>query len=95
VIEGIKGLVITLAAIAILLLIYGAQLPQYGDGAIGTFMVFVASFAAYVLLLIIAAPMAVRSYRRGETLAQAGWLCGAIAAPIATWLAVIFWGSRA
>ena len=93
-IEGIKGLVMTLAVIAVALLIYAAQLPQYGDGAIGTFMVFAASFAAYLLLLIISTPMAIRSFRRGETLAQAGWLCGAIAAPLVTWLAVILWVSR-
>jgi len=92
-IEAIKGLVIALAAIAIGLLLYAAQLPQYGDGAIGTFMVFAASFAAYVLLLILALPMAIRSFRRGETIAQVGWLCGAVAAPLATWLAVIVWVS--
>ena len=93
IVKGTKGLIVTLAVIAILLLLWAMQLPQYGDGAIGTIMVLMASFAAYILMLALAVPMTIRSLRRRETLAEAGWLCGAITAPIACWGIAIWWSS--
>lgn len=83
--KGAKALIITLAVIAVLLLLWAMQLPQYGDSAIGTIMVLMASVAAYVLMLALAVPMTIRSLRRRETLAEAAWLCASIAAPIVCW----------
>ena len=93
VIRGTKALIITHCVIAELLLLYASQLPQYGDGAIGTIIVLAVSLAAYVLMLALAVPMAIRALRRGETIAQSAWLCAAIAVPLASWLIMIWWVS--
>jgi hypothetical protein len=93
-VAGIKGLIVALSVLAVLLLLYAAQLPQYGDGAIGTVMVLAASIAAYVACLIFALPMAIRAFRRGETISEAAWLCGSIATPMIAWLAIIWWTTR-
>lgn len=90
--KGLKATVIALATVSVLLLLYGAKLPQYGDGAIGTIMVYAASLAAYVAALILAAPLAIRALRRRETIAQSAWLCVAIAGPTVAWL-IMIWGS--
>ena len=92
-IKGLKAVVLALACTAILLLLYASQLPQYGDGAIGTMIVLIVSFAAYVVMLLLALPLAVRAFRRRETLAQSAWLCGSIAAPLLAWLLMIWWTS--
>ena len=42
IVKGAKRLIITLAVIAILLVLWAMQLPQYGDSAIGTVMVLMA-----------------------------------------------------
>ena len=90
-IKGLKALVYALACTAILLLLYASQLPQYGDGAIGTMIIMMVSFAAYVVMLVLALPLAVRAFRRRETLAQSAWLCGSIVAPLVAWLLLIWW----
>ena len=89
--EGLKGAVIALCCVAIGLLFYAASLPQYGDGAIGTVMVFAASFVAYMFLLVLALPLVIRAFRRGESIAHSSPLCMAIAAPLVAWMAVILW----
>lgn len=84
----LKGPVIALACIAVAFLLYGSRLPQYGDGAIGTLWVYMASFAAYVVLLLLALPSAVLVVRRGDTIAKSAWLWAAIACPPAVWLLI-------
>jgi hypothetical protein len=91
--EGVKGGAIALACVSIALLLYSAQLPQHGDGAIGTAMVLAIALAAYVLTLILSVPLIIRSFARGETIAEAGWLCGVIAAPMLAGLLIIGWSA--
>lgn len=81
-----KSLVTVLAGLAVVVLLYGLTLPQYGDGAIGTILVYACSLAFYLAALAVALPLAVRAYRRKETLAQSATLCLAIAAPLIVWL---------
>ena len=91
--KGTKALIVALAAIAILLLANSTQLPQYGDGATGTIIVLTLSLTAYLFMLLLAVPMAIRSFRRGETIREAAWLCASIGLPMACWLALIGWAS--
>ena len=93
IVKGAKRLIITLAVIAILLVLWAMQLPQYGDSAIGTVMVLMASFAAYILMLALAVPMSIRSLRRRDTLAEAAWLCASIVGPIVGWAIAALWSS--
>ena len=93
IVKGAKRLIITLAVIAILLVLWAMQLPQYGDSAIGTVMVLMASFAAYILMLALAVPMTIRSLRRRETLGEAAWLCASIVSPIVGWAIAALWSS--
>ena len=79
--EWVKGGAIALACLSISLLLYSAQLPQHEDGAIGTVMVMALAFAAYGLPLIVSVVLIIRSFVGRETIAEAGWLWGAIAAP--------------
>jgi hypothetical protein len=81
-----KTLVTVLSGLALVVLLYGLILPQYGDGAIGTILVYAGSLALYLAALAIALPLAVRAYRRKETLVQSATLCLAIAAPLIVWL---------
>lgn len=88
--DGFRVGAFGLAGVSILLMLYTTQLPQYGDGAIGTFMVFGAALVAYLLGLVVAIPLFFRSVANRETL-EAQCLCVAIGAPVIVGALVVLW----
>ena len=91
--EGLKGVALGLACVSILLMLYTTQLPQYGDGAIGTVMVFAAALVAYTVTLLVAVPLVIRSVAHRETLTEARYPCFAIAAPVIVGALVVIWSA--
>lgn len=91
--ELTKSIVIALTCVSIALLLYSAQLPQYGDGAIGTVMGIGLALAVYGVTLILMVPLIVRSFVRKQTIAEAGWLYGAIAAPLLILVLTVGWSA--
>lgn len=91
--NGLTKLAVTLAGVSVALLLFTTTLPQYGDGAIGTVIVFTVAVAAYIVALVIALPLAVRSAIRSDTVAEAGQLYIAIAAPLVVGGLVVLLGN--
>ena len=91
--EGLKGVAMTLACVSILLMVYATQLPQYGDGAIGTVMVFTAALVAYAVTLLVAVPLVIHSVAHRETLTEARYPCFAIVAPVIVGALVVVWSA--
>lgn len=91
--NGFTKLAVTLAGVALLLLLYTTTLPQYGDGAIGTVLVFMAAVAVYVVVLAIAAPLAIRAAVRGEKIVEGGYFAFAVIAPLAAGTLVVLFSN--
>ena len=89
--DRFKGVALALACVTIMLMLYTTQLPQSGDAAIGTVMVFGAALVAYLLTLVVAVPLAFRSLANRETLIEARSLCFAITAPVVVGSLVVLW----
>jgi hypothetical protein len=89
--DGLKGGAFVLACVSIMLMLYTTQLPQYGDGAIGTVMVFGAAVVSYILTLVVAIPLVFRSIATREPVVEVIWLSFAITVPVVVGALVVLW----
>ena len=88
-----QRVVVGVSILAVLLLLHSFSLPQHGDSAIGTAMVLALALLLMAVVMVAAAPVAVHAIGRGVPFSDVGWLCAAVAVPLALWLVVIWRGS--
>jgi hypothetical protein len=85
------NIIMALAAICIVLLLYTTQLPQYGDSAIGTAIVLMVAMTTYVVMLCASVPILLVRIWKGTGFRTMAPTIGAVATPLALFLAILWW----
>lgn len=85
----IGTLVLAFSCASMAILLYAFTLPQFGDGAIGTFYVFFAAALLYLLALAMAATLGlIALFRPGSSGWHPALIMGALGVPIFLWLSL-------